>query len=215
MQAIREGDFVGVRYGVKSHSDPFEIYNVVIDPKETRNLAAEHPALQQRLHDAVLRLRRPNASAPRPYDGELVPALPPANLAAGVKWRTFASSAPWLARFDDLTPTAAGTLAEIAVPPGNDAAGLLFSGFFEAPVDGEFTFTLPAGDTALLRVHEATVIDTAFAPMATETSGAILLRAGRHPFRLYWQPSATAPRLEVTGPSLTRQAIPSTMLYRE
>jgi arylsulfatase A-like enzyme len=40
MQAIRVGDFVGVRYGVKSHSDPFEIYNVVTDPKETTDVAS-------------------------------------------------------------------------------------------------------------------------------------------------------------------------------
>ena len=68
MQAIRLGDFMGVRYDVANHSDPFEIYNVVTDPKEALNLAAkpEFAALQQEMKDTVLsvltvQIRRPNA----------------------------------------------------------------------------------------------------------------------------------------------------------
>lgn len=38
MQALRLGDYMGVRTNIARHSDPFEIYNVVKDPEEIHNL---------------------------------------------------------------------------------------------------------------------------------------------------------------------------------
>jgi len=71
------------------------------------------------------------------------------------------------------------------------------------------------GATALLRVHESTVIDCAFAPAPAETTGAVFLCAGRHPFRLYWQCSAKTPRLDISGPSIYRQTLPSTRFFHD
>lgn len=215
MQAIRLGDFVGVRYNIKAHSDPFEIYNIVTDPKETTDLAASRPDLQKQMHDAVLEMRRPNASALRPYDHELIPAVPATGAVAGVQWKGYAKAAPWLARLDDLKSQAGGTMSTIEAPAGVQADAFLFSGFLDVPTDGEYTFTLPAGATALLRIHDATVIDRAFAPASSETPEKILLRAGRHPFRLYWQSSKVAPQLEISGPEMKRQPIPASMLFSE
>ncbi len=215
MQVIREGDFVGVRYDVKSHSEPFEIYNVIADPKEVKNLAAAQPELQQKMHDAVLRMRRPDKSAPRPYDSELIPALPAAKSQPGVQWRAYGKVTPWLAKLDDVVPVASGTAAQIEAPAAKDSVELLFSGFFEIPSDGEYTFTVPADATALLRIHDAAVIDAGFAPTHSEVAGAVRLQAGRHPFRLYWQVSGPAPRLEIAGPSLKRQPLPAAMLSHE
>ena len=41
MQALRVGNLAAVRYNIQSANDDFEIYDVVNDPKETRNLAAD------------------------------------------------------------------------------------------------------------------------------------------------------------------------------
>src|SRR5699024_4630544 len=38
MQLIRLGDHVGVRYDVRSADDPFEIYDVLADPKQEHDL---------------------------------------------------------------------------------------------------------------------------------------------------------------------------------
>jgi len=215
MQAIREGEFMGVRYNVKAHADSFEIYNIAADPGQTADLAASQPDLQRRMLNAALRLRRPDGGAPRPYDAAPVPALAPAQTRPGVAWHSFAKESPWLARLDDLQPSAAGEADTIGAVPTRDAEALLVSGFLEISTGGEYLFTLPAGVSALLRIHEATVIDAAFAPSQAEAVGAIRLAPGRHPFRLYWQGLPTPPRLEIAGASLPRQPIPAAMLSRE
>lgn len=214
MQAIRVGEFIGVRYDVRSHSEAFEIYDIASDPQETKNLAASRPELQQKMHDAVLRMRRPDESSPRPYDSDLIPALPAAKVSPGIEWRGFARAAPWLGRLDDLSPRSTGTAAQISAQ-ANDCDALLFTGCIEIPADGEYTFTAPANALALLRIHDATVIDSAFAPSAEPKSGKIALHAGRHPFRYYWQNSTAAPLLEITGPGMTRQPLPAAMLFHE
>src|SRR5690606_11191783 len=56
MQMVRLGDFVGVRYDIKSQNDNFEIYDVVKDPQQLKNLAGTSTmiSLQQKMKDKVL-----------------------------------------------------------------------------------------------------------------------------------------------------------------
>ncbi len=97
MQAIRFGDHIGIRYRIGSHADPFEIYDIVSDPKQTKDLAAEMPDLHAKMRDGVLRMRMPESTAPRPYDSELVPAIS-VESTLGIGWSAHESNAPWLAR---------------------------------------------------------------------------------------------------------------------
>ena len=214
MQAIRMGDFMGVRYGIQRHAEPFEIYNVVTDPKQTRNVAAEQPELQQRMHDATLRVRHPDAQAKRPYDHELVPALPSAEMQPGVEWRVFNQPVPWLAKLDDLASSRTHTGAwSKAIGAGPAAGAMLITGCIEAPADGEYTFWLPADVPGLLRIHDATVVDAAFAASPQETSGTIRLQAGKHPFRLYVGRGAAS--LDWSVPEMARQPVPGHVLFRK
>ncbi len=221
MQAIRLGDMIGVRYNVVSHADPFEIYNVVTDPKQTTNLAGGNPALQQQMKDAVLRLRRPNASASRPYDSELIPPLTPFPTTNGVTWHAYAQAFPWVPKLDDLTPSSGGTLPRpgLSVRPRDNDFGLLFSGYVNAPADGDYTIFLNVDAGALLRIHEATVIDSDFGHVGgTEDSGTVRLKAGKHPFRLYYRRAASgtpALSLQWSGPGFTRQVIPDSAFFRD
>lgn len=212
MQAIRFGDFIGVRYSVKSHADPFQIFNIVSDPQQTKDLAMEMTGLQKKMHDAILQMRRPNPSAPRPYDNEPVPAIA-GKSSPGIIWRSFAKQSPWLARLDDLTPASEGTL-ETITDAAPSADSVLFTGTVEIPAEAPYTFHLPANALALLRIHDATVIDAAHADSETETesSGTIVLAKGKHPFRLYWKNGKTKPALEISGPSTKRSPIAKEML---
>ncbi|MEI9898381.1 MAG: PA14 domain-containing protein [Chthoniobacter sp.] len=102
-------------------------------------------------------------------------------------------------RLDDAVPTAHGTSLrpDLAVSPRSNDIALLFTGYLEAPADGEYRFHVTTDTGALLRVHDATVVDADFgyAP-GSEATGAVRLQAGRHPFRLYYaRRHAGEPRL--------------------
>ena len=120
-----------------------------------------------------------------------------------------------------LTNTSGGTtnLPTLAVRPGDNNIGLLFTGYVIAPVDGDYTLYLSADTGALLRIHDATVIDADYGYVGgTEVSGTIKLKAGLHPFRLYYARGATgAPALSFSwsGPGFPKQAIPDSAFCRD
>ena len=151
MQVIRLGDLLGIRYNIQGQADDFEIYNIPKDPQEVTNLAAQNPALEQKMKATVLQLRRPDASAPRPYDRELVPAITPVASKPGVAWDRYDEKFPWVPKADLLRPTATGTAAGIAVPANTPESATLITGYINAPSDGDYTFSLTADTGALLR----------------------------------------------------------------
>jgi arylsulfatase A-like enzyme len=190
MQLIRFGDKVGVRYDIKSHADDFEIYDIANDPKEVRDIAKENHALEQKMKDAVLRLRRPDPSAKRPYDKEPVPPVADADAktAPGVAWRAYSGDFAYLPKFDDMTPARSGEAQDIAAAlKASGGEGVLISGYITVPEDSEYTFAMTPDSSAFLRIHEASVIDADFGHKPGEPKTALIrLKAGKHPFRLYF-----------------------------
>jgi arylsulfatase A-like enzyme len=187
MQFLRIGDLLGVRYDIHSQADDFEIYDVARDPQESSNLASQNPALEQQMKEMVLQLRRPDPSAPRPYDSELVPALAPRQGVHGVQWRYYEGTFPWVPKAEFLSPSISGTAQNVLLRPGSEDSAMLFTGYIKAPADGAYTFSLKADTGALLRIHEATVIDADYGYAGgTERDGTVRLQAGMHPFRLYY-----------------------------
>jgi arylsulfatase A-like enzyme len=217
MQMIRIGDHAGVRYNVQSHGDDFEIYNVVKDPGQRDDLAkdAKMDGLQKRMKEKILQVRRQDPSAPRPYDDELVPAVHNSKTKGGVTWKAYNGSFPWVPEVATLAPVAAGEAERpeaTAFRPDNQGL-LFFHGYLRIPEDGEYTFYLSTHAGALLRIHEATVIDADYSyASGIDGKGKILLKAGLHPFRLYCI-SETEKKplvnLQWQGPGITRQQIPA------
>jgi hypothetical protein len=214
MQAIRVGDFIGVRYNVTKHTDDFEIYNVVADPKERNNLASAQPALQQQMKDRVLQARRPGGGVTRPYDNELVPAAKTnAAVSSQLECAIFEGTWPWLPDFGTLTPAKTGRAngLDLSVRTRENDFGILYRGSFLAPADGEYTFHLTSDAGAALRLHEALVIDDDFNHDGSEVTASIRLQAGLHPLRLSYrhQKGAAVLRLEYSGPGIPRQPVPA------
>ena len=206
MQAIRIGDYVGVRYDIKSQADRFEIYNVTVDPKETNNLAPQMNAFEQQMKAMVLQVRRPNGSAPRPYDGELVPAVAAKPVINGVEWKAYEGDYRWVPDFEILNAAVSGTEARPDLSKRmRNHMGMFFSGYLIVPRDGDYTFYLTTDTGAVFRIHDATVIDADFGYTGgTEVSGSMRLRKGLHPFRLYYLRrtkgySVPEPSVEWTG----------------
>ncbi|OAM90792.1 sulfatase-like hydrolase/transferase [Termitidicoccus mucosus] len=219
MQAIRLGDLMALRYDIKDARDDFEIYDVAHDPKQTRDLSLDpaRAALQAHFKMLALQSRRPDSSAPRPYDDALVPALdpPPVNLAPGLAWRCFEGAFPWVPDATALKTARAGRAAvpDSAPLPRGRAAALEFHGYLRAPAGGEYTFALDTDAGAVLRLHHATLIDADFghAPGAEKTASA-RLQAGLHPFTLTCRADGgDEPRLALRwhGPGFDWQPIPA------
>lgn len=217
MQALRLGDYIGVRYDIAAHADPFEIYNIVKDPQETNNLATnpKFAALQQQLHNAVLGMRRPDSGASRPYDDEFVPSVKPAQSTSGLRWQVFVHNEPWIAQVDKLNPLTVGVSRTTAWPNGkakvpSQGNEILWSGFIEVPKDGEYTFSLSSPSKALLRLHEATVIDADYGyKPGSQVKGTIKLKAGKHPFRLFALKTAQV-HLQWSTADSQQQEVPTT-----
>jgi len=224
MQLIRVNDYVGVRYDIKSADDDFEIYDVVHDPKEATNLAKEAnmAKLQQEMKDNVLRLRRPDTSAVRPYDDAFIPAaaVTQNKLVAGITWKTFTGDFPWIPQVNTLTPTSGGTAKDFSPSPLKGKSSVLVcEGFIKVSEDGTYTFAIKAEGQALLRIHKAVVIDADYGyDSGTSRMASIKLAAGYHPFTLYYKKNAKGkPGLSVSwaGPGFEMRAVPATALYRD
>jgi hypothetical protein len=219
MQALTIGEYVGVRYNIKGASDDFEIYDAVKDPKQAHNLAkrSDMAALQRQFKETALRVRRPSGEAKRPYDDAPVPPVAaPTAAEPGVRWRSFAGPLPWVPQFETLTAAREGRAEAPQVSLTGPESGQLFDGYLEVPADGKYTFILSTDGGAVLRLHEATVIDADFGFRGgSEVSGEIVLKAGRHPFRLAYARrgngqggQARSLKLEWSGPGFEKRAIP-------
>ncbi len=216
MQVVFRAGYKGVRYDIQSHDDDFEIYDVAADPKESNDLANGLPEVQQEMKNAILRLRRPNASAARPYDDIPIPAVR-APASPGLKWALKAGSHPWVAGFGVEDSDASGITPAIGVgvAPGEGPFGITFSGYLLVPEQGEYTFFMESSSGAHLRIHDAAVIDDDFTRTGGEVSASIQLAAGLHPLRLHHR-HADGTRLlavEWSGPGIERQPVPAGNLY--
>jgi arylsulfatase A-like enzyme len=217
LQSVRSGDFVAVRYNITSATDPFRLYNVVTDPHEDSNLAgyATNAAMLATLSNLTAQVRMPelNASDPRPYDSQLVP---PTNSVATTNglldYALFGGVWPWVPDFDALTAVSTGKVAalNLSFVGATNNLGLSFKGFVTVPADGPYTFYLTDDSGAQMWIHECHVLDDDFNHTGAEVSGTIPLKAGLHPFRLFYR-HATGPlslALQYSGPGIAKQSVP-------
>ncbi len=188
MQLIREGNFVGVRYDVNSQSDDFEIYDVVADPGQRHDLAASMPELGRQMKAQVLRLRRPDGAAPRPYDDELIPSLAVASDTAGLQWQYASGDFLYVPATHGLNIDHTGVVLELGdalVKPQAEGV-VVYRGYLNVPADGKYTFHCRTKTKAIMRLHEATVIDAdAGYDSGSDLSANVMLAAGKHPITIH------------------------------
>lgn len=213
---------VGLRYDIKSHNDHFQIYDVLQDPQQTHNLADDPKlaALQQKMKDKVLRSRIPNTTALRPYDDVLVPAVDEVETKNGISWKSFKGEFPWVPEVATLAQYEAGVVDQLngTVNSGNDSGVMFFEGYIRVPLDGDYTFYLSANSAAFLRIHDAAVVDADYGYFQNSPkSGSIKLKAGLHPYRIYYKSprkGKSSLELEWSGPSLEREVIPANAFFK-
>ncbi len=213
MQMIRKNELTGLRVDITRPQTEFGVYDVIKDPRQSTNLAAQEINLETPWNDAAMSLRRPLIDAPRPYDDTLIPSVTPKNLENGkMDFAIYPGTWPWLPDFDSLDPLEKGRSSSLdpASPARDSPHGLRLKGYFHAPIDGEYTFHLQSANRAQLRLHQALVIDNDYRHTPSLLSASIQLREGYHPLCLdssYPTDSDRQFQLECNGPNLPRQAI--------
>jgi arylsulfatase A-like enzyme len=203
MQTIYLDGYKGIRYNVKSADDDFGIFDLSQDPHEAHNLAGEPKFvdLQATFKARVLQVRKPNPSAERPYDEALVPSVAsPPSSEPGLTWSLFQGEWPWMPDFRTLAPAKTGESQqiELTMASADRPFGVSFNGYFVAPHDGEYTFTVDSDTGAMLLLHDIRVIDEPMKKSAGKFSVSVRLKAGWHPLRLLYRHAAGEARLEFT-----------------
>ncbi len=186
MQMLRLGDYVGVRYDIQSADDDFEIYNVVTDPKQTRNLARElqYKALQREFKARALQAHRSDTEAKRPYDSALIPSTKlQGPWAKGWIWKNFASKVPYVA--SSLSKTAKRTESILRYTASKAALtkGLnQLEGYFYVEKAGAYDFSFQSKQKAIVRLHQALLFDADYGYNTQKIqSGPVYLDVGYHP----------------------------------
>lgn len=191
MQVVFVDGYKGVRRDIKSHDDDFEIFDLVRDPRESVDLSGTSEyftRLQQRMKDRVLQIRRPNETAPRPYDNAPVPALDKAPKKSRIQWATYAGDFPWVPQTFGLTPAKEGVASKVNANAAKGAAVIEYSGVIEAKETASHTFTVDSDGGAILRLHDTVVVDNeSVIDGERATQGSILLEKGFHPFTLTYR----------------------------
>ena len=187
MQMLRLGDTLGVRYNISSPNDDFELYDVTKDPEEANNLAltGNLSEVQERMKQRVLEIRRPDASAKRPYDSSLIAAVSPGlPLQPGLTEYIYNGHFSWIPQTETLKAASIRRVRSLHLDKGRLH---VFSGYIDVPRDGAYTFTMKAGSRAFLKIHDASVLDEDYGyEPGSGKSASILLKKGLHPLRLYY-----------------------------
>lgn len=186
MQVVFVDGYKGVRLDIQDHDQPFAIYDLTKDPKELNDLAGTSPRfdeIQKKMHDRVLQIRRPNASAPRPYDDVPVPSVV-TNQQEGWFVEHFEGPFPYVPDADELTAASGGSRStELAATSVSGA--VRFSGVYVAEQTGRYKVTLKTPSPAFVRIHDAALIDADFGfEPGREYSAEIRLQAGMHPLQV-------------------------------
>ncbi|WP_439482593.1 sulfatase-like hydrolase/transferase [Cyclobacterium plantarum] len=192
MQVLYLDGYKGIRYNILSHQDDFSIFDTKNDPGETRDLAGtngEFVKLQKEMKNTVLRWRRYNASAERPYDGEPIPALvPEGKLTAGVKLSKYKIDSPWVPFIHrGLDPSKETmVLSGIEAIQGEKENNVLvYEGFLKVENSGEYEFSYKTNQGLVMHIHEALLIDDDHPNLAKGKGRTkVVLEKGFHPVKL-------------------------------
>lgn len=156
-----------------------------------------------------------------PYDASSAPPVPaenPGNTAPGLKVAYYVGGDLNSAlNLDRATPARTGTVTAIdfAFAEAKENFGLKFTGYIEAPKDGEYTFYTKSDDGSRLFIGKREVVDNDGPHGSQERSGAIKLQAGKHAISVYYTQSSGGYDMSASweGPDLPKAPIPAGVLF--
>ena len=188
MQVLFLDGYKGVRTAIQDPSQDFKIYEVNSDPSERKNLAdtnAQFKALNAKMKDRVFQIRRSNSSAQRPYDDLAMPSVAETALLPGLTWKIHDGEFPWVPNLFEKNEDRTHTSATIETKLPAKATSVTH-GFLKVPTAGEYTFHLKTKGKAVVKLHEAILIDADHGyASGEERQTGLRLEAGLHPLN-FW-----------------------------
>jgi len=159
------------------------------DPQQKYNiyLTEESTDLQQQMKDQVLRMRRPDENAPRPYDAEYLPALSGISddFDPGLRMAVYETNSRWIPQVRSKESLFEEIISQIRIPDFDSGNVLEFSGMVYIPSSGEYSLQIQTKHSAIVRIHDALLIDADFhRDVADVKKGNIRLASGFHPIRI-------------------------------
>ncbi len=149
----------------------------------------------------------------------LLPAVNPANTVNGLDYKYYeAGSYNALPDFNSVTPIKTGNTGsfDISVANRTTAYSINFTGYIDVPSDGQYTFYTTSDDGSKLYIDNNLVVDNNAIQPATERSGTIGLKAGKHAINVgyFQQGGGSVLSVSYSGPGVGKQVIPNSSLYR-
>ena len=121
--------------------------------------------------------------------------------------------------FTKLTPVKSGAIDNFDISAANKSTlySFNFNGYIDVPSDGQYTFYTTSDDGSLLYIDNVLVVNNDGLHGATERSGTIGLKAGKHAISVGYIQQGGGSTLVVnySGPNISKQAIPASVLYIE
>ncbi|MBA4388411.1 MAG: hypothetical protein C0404_10555 [Verrucomicrobia bacterium] len=152
------------------------------------------------------------------YDNDEKPAEIPSGVVQGLKYQYYHGAWSVLPDFGTLTPVASGSVSNFTLNPRttNDNFGFRFTGYVQVPTNGTYTFYTSSDDGSRLWVGSLLIVDNDGLHGATEKSGVIGLKAGKHAIRVdhFERTGSEALSVSYAGPGITKQVVPATVLWR-
>jgi hypothetical protein len=150
---------------------------------------------QQEYQAAVLRSRRTDSWAPRPYDDALIPALAELATRPGLIRGEYAGNFDWVPQLDQREPSGQSEVIGLDATSGAQQ----FAGYLRVPKSGVYHFALTTSGKAVMRLHDALLIDadSQYTAGSKAPSGEIALQAGLHPIRINYLAAKDAAKLSL------------------
>ena len=148
---------------------------------------------------------------------ELSPGIELKNPKPGVTYDYYEGNWERLPAFDTLSPKRSSVIEQFVLPQNNSGEdfAVQYRGYIKVPADGLYTFSLTSDDGADLSIDKSIVVDNDGRHAAQEQSGTVVLRAGFHEIHVRFFQASGGKTLDarVEGPGLTKQIIPTEMLF--
>ncbi len=218
MQVLFLDGYKGVRANIQDPSQDFEIYEVNSDPGERNNLAgtsASFTALNAKMKERVLQIRRTNRSAPRPYDNLPIPAVSETAIVPGLTWKIHEGEFPWVPNLTSEKADSTRSASKIGTELPIKATSVAHA-YLKVPTAGEYTFHLSTQGKAVIKLHDALLIDADYSYASKDERHTTLrLEAGLHPLTIWVTAGEARPKLSLEwAVDGTRSTIPETALFQ-